>query len=129
MSYTSLRSGIETVLTDAGYTKLANELEITEAPEGREHKSFILKGTEIVERQISGSGNINVYIIELDVSYKNVNSTERDANFELFETLVESIHALLNFQGYTQNPTFTRMANHNFRSVAKLKFYYGIQGC
>jgi len=128
MSYATIISDYKTVLTGEGYTECKNLLEFIETPLSYNHKHYVLKSEGFPIEMYQTNAPVGTHKIRLEVRYQNDNTTERDANYQLFIDLVTAIAAVDDFKGDAEEPTFMDEDDRQ-HTIGTFVFYAGIEGC
>lgn len=125
MSYLTTKTVLTNYLSSLGYTELPNIIEFEDAPLSMNHRSYVLKpeGFEFVS--LANDASIASHLLRLEIQYKNVNTSERDSNYNDFLTLAKGIGGLSGFLNYTSEPSF--IDDVEAHTLGTLKFYYGAE--
>lgn len=124
MSYLSEKTVIITWLTEKGYQEVPKVLDISEADS--KHKSIVLKPRAVVTEGVTSTATLGTYLFELQVRYKNVNTIERDENFQLYKDLINYFHKNglgVDTQDFVDDP------DREYFSLANITFEWGVHGC
>lgn len=108
MSWASNKTILAGVLTDNDYREVPENKLTDNAAMSHNHQVYVLKpiGTgEILEH--TSNGIIYNHRVILDVKYKNIDSNERDINYQSFLNLFEAIATLDDYKGTLSQPEFT----------------------
>lgn len=125
MTWISTKSAITDVLSNNGYREVENLLEHDKAPLSMNHKTYVLKPEGFPVDSLLDNHTIGTYLIRLEVKYKNVNTRERDTNFDLFLALAKEISNGSTFHGYIIDGEF--VDGDNYSTIGKLTFYFGVE--
>lgn len=127
MSALTLYNTLKSTLDSNGYRELPDLMNIEEVKESHTHKGYILQPIGSKETEYANC-LWTEHNWKLEMVYKNKNASDRVTNYDLFQTIKETIYDLADFKGFISQPTFTRLANHDRISVGTLQFCYGMEG-
>lgn len=125
MSYPTTKTSLTTYLSSQGYTELPNIIEFDDAPLSMNHRTYVLKPEGFQYEGMANDASITSHHLRLEIQYKNVNTTERDSNYNDFLTLAKGIGGLSGFLNYTSEPSF--IDDVEAHTLGTLKFYYGAE--
>ena len=126
MSYATIKADYTTALS--GYTECKNLLEFNQSPLSYNHKFYVLKVEGFSDLEtLSESTVLTSYRMRLEVRYENNDTTQRDANFALWVTLVKAIAAVDDFAGEEENSFLDE--EDGYHTIGTLVFYAGAEGC
>ena len=126
MSYATIKADYTTALS--GYTECKNLLEFNQTPLSYNHKFYVLKVEGFSDLEtLSESTVLTSYKMRLEVRYENNDTTQRDANFALWVTLVKAIAAVDDFAGEEENSFLDE--EDGYHTIGTLVFYAGAEGC
>lgn len=130
MSFATVKAGYTTVLSNNGYTEVKNLLEFRdqETPISYNHKYYVLKGEGFPLNLYASSNVVGTYRMRLEVIYENTDTTQRDANYELFIALVEALAQVSDFIGEAEDATFIDEADKQ-HTIGTFIFDAGVEGC
>ena len=127
MSWTTDKATVTAVMT--GYTEVKNILDAEKFPQANEHKGYSLRPERSDNgANLTSSGLITSDVAVLEISYRNTENADVDANYDLFIAVQDAISALSGFYGWVER-SFGRMKTKNYCSKGILRFYLGIRSC
>ena len=126
MSWATHRATIEGLSAFDNYDEIPENKVPDTMPQDK-HKSYSLKWIGTDETDMYASGSISyVNKIELQVSYINMASSNRDANVALFVALLTAIAGATGFNSFVGGFSFEDKDNKN--TIGKVEFYFGSEG-
>lgn len=129
MSYATVKSAITSALTGLGYSECHNLLEFDETPQAYNHKRYVLKVEDFPSTEMYTNNNfIQSYRFRLEVIYHNVDTTQRDANVQLYITLLNALRKVSDFKGDSERPNFLDQ-DDKMHSIGTFLFEAGVEGC
>lgn len=126
MSWVTDKAVITTYLSGLGYIEMKNLIEIDDSPLSYNHKHYVMKPEGFPSENLTDNSVIGTHLVRLEIQYKNVNTTERDANYDDFLTLAKGVSNLAGFLGY-EEATFLDVLE--FHTIGSLKFHFGVEAC
>ena len=128
---------MSTLATDAaaikaamtGYTELKGGLKLEQAPSSNVHKVYTFRVGEPDIRVITSNTEISSRLIRLRVSYRIDASNSFESNYDLFETLYNTIKALAGFVNMARFEYDYAEDETGRTTIGEFDFYYGIRTC
>lgn len=127
MSALTYYNTLKSTLDSASYRELPDLMNIDEVKESHSHKGYILQPIGSKETEYANC-LWTEFNWRLEIVYKNKNASDRASNYDLFQTIKETIYDLAEFNGFISQPRFNRLANFTRISVGTLEFSYGMEG-
>jgi len=126
MSWATHRATIEGLSAFDNYDEIPENKAPETMPQDK-HKAYSLKWLGTDETDMYASGSISyVNKIELQVSYINMASSNRDTNVASFITLITAIAGASGFNSFVGGFSFEDKDNKN--SIGTAVFYFGSEG-
>ena len=124
MSWAANRTALKTVLTNSGYKELPqlikDDMPIV-------HKTYYMQPVGVSLENYSDNGIAGTHKVNLILYYINNDSTQRDANYQLFLDLIKNISAVSEFNGYSDDASFVDGVNNT--TIGTLNFLIGVEVC
>ena len=121
MSVSSYNTLITAVLSDNGYRQIPENRIVDEVSMANNHLSYSLKwiGTHgLVYLSSDKMMYSNVFMLE--IKYKGINSLDREANAELFVTLLEALTEISGFMGFAEDGVLEDIDNKHTKATLKI---------
>lgn len=108
MSWTTYKNSIVTVLSSHGYREIPENKTVENASLAFNDKAYQLQYRGVGDIFSMGSDKLQYdNLVHFEVRYKNIDSAERHANADAFQTLFDAISNISGFLGFNSNPEFT----------------------
>lgn len=124
MSWATYYNTIKTVLTDNDYREVPENKSVERAATSHNQLSFSLKqiGTSEITETTSNGLQYN-HKVELEIRYKNIDSTERNVNVDSYLNIFNAIAQLAEYKGTLSEPVFEDIDDKH--SKASFTFLFG----
>jgi hypothetical protein len=108
-------------LSALGYREIPENNYVDAAALSSNHKAYSLKwvGTQDFT-YLTSSKMMWSNVFTLEIKYKNINATERDANAQFFLDLLEDITEITGFMGFAGDATFEDIDNKHTKATIGL---------
>jgi hypothetical protein len=108
MSWTTYKNSIVSVLSSYGYREIPENKTVENASLAFNDKTYQLQYRGVSDIVMMGSDKLHYNnLVHFEVRYKNIDSAERHANADAFQTLFDAISGIDGFLGFNSNPEFT----------------------
>ncbi len=127
MSWKTDKSAIKAVLTNLGYTEIANDEDNETNPFApHQHKYFKLKKVGYEGLGLTSNAGAFGHIVLLECYYINNDDNSLESNIDLFTSVVQGIVALAGFHGEI-NTEIEDINEHQVKGI--FNFNYGFETC
>ena len=108
MSWTTYKNSIVSVLSSYGYREIPENKSVENTSLAFNDKAYQLQYRGVGDIVLMGSDKLQYdNLVHFEVRYKNIDSAERHANADAFQTLFDAISGISGFLGFNSNPEFT----------------------
>jgi hypothetical protein len=107
MSWTTYKTSITAVLGALGYREIPENKTVENTSLAFNDKAYQLQYRGVGDIVLMGSDKLQYdNLVHFEVRYKNMDSAERHANADAFQTLFDAISNISGFLGFNSNPQF-----------------------
>lgn len=112
MSWITYKNSIATLLGSYGYREIPENKTVEDTSLAFNDKSYRLQYKGVNEIVMMGSNKLQYdNLVSIEIRYKNIDSAERHANADAFQTLFDAISGLSGFLGFISAPKFEDIDN------------------
>lgn len=111
------------------YKRLERDMDVESAGTSRQNLGYTLRVIGTDDRELTSNSLVGSYLVELEVSLKHKDNTERDTAFDTMITLKQGLWDLTNFSSFVgeSNPNIERINDQWSKAI--FTFYYGVLEC